>query len=115
MGIINRFFKNLYLNDIILEINSIGSITTRKKYKEVLIEYLNKYKNSFNSETIYQLKTNPLRILDSKDKEIIKILKTAPILSKFFNKKEECLQENYIPYKKNPYLVRGLDYYNDFV
>jgi histidyl-tRNA synthetase len=121
--IINRFFKNIFLDNIILEINSIGSLSTRIKYKEELLKYLNKYKNSFNEMIRNQLEKNPLRILDSKEKKIINILKDGPIISKFYTKEEKeriyqielFLKDKNINYKKNPYLVRGLDYYNDFV
>lgn len=123
ISLINRFFNNLKLQNIFLEINSIGSIKTREKYKEKLLIYLNKYIKEFDIEIREKLNKNPLRILDSKNIKIKKIIQEAPIISSFYDKFEserlynieQFLLEKKIKYKKNPYLVRGLDYYNDFV
>lgn len=121
--IIKRFFKKIFLENITLEINSIGSTNTRMKYKTYLLNYLEKYKNSFSQDIKNTIKKNPLRILDSKKSEITKIISTAPLISKFYSyeekkhldKIESFLLDNNIKYRKNPHLVRGLDYYNDFV
>lgn len=123
ISIVNRFFKEIFITDIHLEINSIGSKSTREKYKTKLVEYLNSYDHLFDNNTKKQLRYNPLRILDSKNIEIKNILKKAPLISTFYTKSEiknlevieTFLQDNNIKYIKNPHLVRGLDYYNDFV
>ena len=74
----HRFWDSLgLLDNIKLIINNIGSSESREKYKAVLVEYLSDYKSSLNENDLSRLKSNPLRILDSKDRNIKSILKNA--------------------------------------
>ena len=118
------FFKKLKIEkDLVLELNSVGDVESRTKYKEALVDYLKPLKGKLSEDSKRRLKTNPLRILDSKDKQDQEIIKKAPVLSKFFNpRSKEFFQEVLdkldkldIPWKLNPFLVRGLDYYNHSV
>lgn len=104
-----------------LEINSIGQIEERKKYKSILVNYLEKYFTELDEDAKKKIYTNPLRILDSKNTKIQEIVQEAPKLIsclepksiKYFHDVCELLESSSIPYEINYNLVRGLDYYND--
>lgn len=103
-----------------IEINSIGNLQERNLYKESLIEYLLSYKEDLDNDSQTRLTTNPLRILDSKNKKTQEILKYAPSLNKYLGSESrthfdsvcQYLNELDIEYNINDQLVRGLDYYN---
>ncbi|BFI91164.1 histidine--tRNA ligase [Enterobacterales bacterium endosymbiont of Anomoneura mori] len=116
-----RIWKKLgLLNYIKLEINSIGTIEDRIKYNKDLIIFLKKNINLLNFKNIY---INPIRLLDSKNIKIKKIIKKAPNLIKYINKKSKIhfyklckiLNKNGIKYNINKNIIRGLDYYNSTV
>lgn len=106
-----------------LEINSIGSLQARENYKTALVEFLTQYQEILSEDEKIRLKLNPLRLLDSKNPELQKILLNAPKLFDYLD--EESKNEFYdlcdllkhlkIDYKINHNLVRGLDYYNKIV
>ena len=108
---------------VTLEINSLGSLKERQKYKEDLRAYLQPLKDKLSPESQLRLVKNPLRIWDSKDKKDREIMKQAPILKNYLQKDtlekyqniQELLAFLEIPFCENPFLVRGLDYYNDLV
>lgn len=107
----------------ILNINSLGNIVVRTKYEEKLAEYLGKFKNDLSEDSQIRLENNPLRILDSKDKNDQKILLDSPKINNFYDDEtkknmdyiSQIITEQNINYKINPSLVRGLDYYNGLV
>nr|YP_009397536.1 Histidine-tRNA ligase [Dasyclonium flaccidum]ARW66722.1 Histidine-tRNA ligase [Dasyclonium flaccidum] len=115
-----KILQKLQCPEHILEINSIGSLEERNKYKIKLVNYLNKYSKDLDIDSQHRLKTNPLRILDSKNIKTQEIIQDGPKIrdyltltsKKHFN--EVCEHLNYlnIHYKINENLVRGLDYYN---
>lgn len=120
----NRLWKKIGVDrDVTLEINSIGSRIDRFQYKKELVSYLKKYEHILDEDCKRRLYTNPLRILDSKNQEVQKILQEAPLLSQYINKSSNIYFKNLcemiasygIKYIYNPKLVRGLDYYNDTV
>ncbi|MGP1952825.1 MAG: histidine--tRNA ligase [Arsenophonus sp. ET-KM2-MAG3] len=119
--IINRCWRELGISKhISLEINSIGSLETRIKYKHALVAFLQKYQDKFDEDYRYRLSTNPLRILDSKNPDIQKLLNNAPLFSDYldndskehFSRFCKSLDIVGIQYRINQHLVRGLDYYN---
>ena len=119
ISLANNIWSNLNLNPR-LTINSIGDIKDRKNYKEVLLEYLVKYKNDLTESEKHKLKNNPLRLLDTKNKNLKKILEDAPKIGTYLSKESklhfekllESLDNSNIKYLKDENLVRGLDYYN---
>ncbi len=119
ISLANHIWNNLNLNPTLI-INSIGDIDDRKTYTEVLMKYLTKYKNDFTDSEKHKLKNNPLRLLDSKNKNLKKILENAPKISAYLSKESkqhfekllESLDKSNITYLKKENLVRGLDYYN---
>ncbi|CUR53164.1 histidine--tRNA ligase [Buchnera aphidicola] len=106
-----------------LEINSIGTVNSRKKYCLDLKTYLQRYESQFNPITKKLLYENPIRLLDNKCLKIQNLISKGPCLIDYLNKKSRdrfknlCffLKHNKISYKINYQLVRGLDYYNDTV
>ena len=116
-----NFLKKLkLLNKVDLVINTLGDQESRSKYRDELVLYFNKYKSDLSEESRIRLKKNPLRILDSKINRDKEIIKNAPDYSKFLNKfsikyfEDVCiaLESLNIPFMRDPYLVRGLDYYS---
>ena len=106
-----------------LLVNTLGTQKCRNKYKVALIDYLSNYKSELSEISLQRLERNPLRILDTKDEKEKKIIKEAPILYDFVDKdlKERFekiliqLENLNISFKQSHSLVRGLDYYSDFV
>ena len=102
-----------------LELNSIGDDESRANYLNALKEFLNARQAQLSQDSQKRLLTNPLRILDSKSPEDQALLKNAPLISDFYNSTSKeffstvtsALTDFGIPYKLNPFLVRGLDYY----
>jgi histidyl-tRNA synthetase len=109
--------------DTELEINSLGSAESRASYRATLSEYFNDNKDQLDEDSLRRLKTNPLRILDSKNKDLESLISCAPKMidhldddsSHHFNALKKYLESLNISYKVNPKLVRGLDYYNQTV
>ncbi|CAL4321141.1 Histidine--tRNA ligase [Buchnera aphidicola (Chaitophorus sp. 3695)] len=119
-----RCWKNLKINKkVFLEINSIGSIQSREKYKIDLITFLKSNINSLDVESKNRLYTNPLRILDSKNLNVQNLLKNAPSLLDYIDNNSKnhfqnlcfLIKEMKIPFVVNKNLIRGLDYYNSIV
>jgi histidyl-tRNA synthetase len=102
-----------------LEINTLGDSESRNFYREALVSYLEGFRNELSVESQTRLDQNPLRILDSKNEDDKKIITNAPPYTdylnsesnSFFNSVISGLEDLNIPYKLNPRLVRGLDYY----
>lgn len=102
-----------------LEINSIGDEESRAAYLKALVAFLEEKKTSLSADSQKRLTINPMRILDSKDANDQALLKNAPAISDFYNATSKDffsavtngLTEFGIPFKLNPFLVRGLDYY----
>ncbi|MCL7745049.1 histidine--tRNA ligase [Guyparkeria hydrothermalis] len=116
-------WDRLGIEDVRLEINTLGQPEARARHREVLIEYLEGHADQLDEEARRRLHENPLRVLDSKNPDIQRILEAAPKLADYldeesaadFAKTCELLDALGIPYRVNPRLVRGLDYYNKLV
>lgn len=124
MAMCQRLWKKLDLSDsLTLEINTLGELNERQLYKEHLVSFLQKNIEFLDSDALDKLNRNPLRILDSKNKAIIEILKGAPKLIDFISKNSRQKFDLFctgmtnlgINYVINPHLVRGLDYYGHTV
>ena len=114
-----NIISELGIQDITLNLNSIGSSETRKKYKQVLIEYLKPNFDQLSESSKKRFNLNPLRILDTKNKSEIEILKQVPKITEYLSKEDEVhfnevqqrLDDLNIPFSLDTNLVRGLDYY----
>ncbi len=115
-----RLWGALGLKNITLELNSIGDPDDRILYREKLISYFEENKETLDGDALRRLHENPLRILDSKNKEMQPMLDSAPKLldhlsneaKKHFEDLCSILEVHNIKFKINTRLVRGLDYYN---
>ena len=118
-----EIFNRLGLKNIKLKINTLGDKETREKYKKLLINHFNNYKDNLCSDCQRRLVTNPLRILDCKIDREKEFFKEAPKIrdylseksKKYFEKIEEYLKSLNIDYEIDDNLVRGLDYYDELV
>jgi histidyl-tRNA synthetase len=111
------------LDNVSLEINSLGLPEERALFKADLVTYLSTYKTELDEDSLRRLETNPLRILDSKNPKTQEILKQAPKLSDYYGEESSSdfkgllnlLELAGIKYTVNSGLVRGLDYYSKTV
>lgn len=119
-----RFWKELGIDGHIqLELNSLGTIETRQRYREDLVRYFTQHKEHLDEDSLRRLTTNPLRILDSKNPAMKSLITNAPILPDYlddeskshFSGLRNLLDSVGLKYVLNPYLVRGLDYYGKTV
>tara|TARA_E500000331_G_scaffold59902_1_gene54290 strand:- start:1889 stop:3211 length:1323 start_codon:yes stop_codon:yes gene_type:complete len=103
-----------------LEINCLGSRQERESYKSNLVDYFSGYFNDLDSDSKRRLKSNPLRILDSKNPNLGDMIMESPKMSSFLGANSklhmdglcELLDDFGLSYKINLNMVRGLDYYN---
>ena len=120
MAMTHSLWQSLGLKNLTLEINTLGSTEARANYRSVLVNYFTQYKDQLDEDSTRRLSSNPLRILDSKNKDMQSLINAAPKLmdhldeesSKHFDEFKAYLQCLDIPYVINTRLVRGLDYYN---
>ena len=119
-----NLWKDLGIEEQVnLEINSLGDIGTRKKYKNLLQEFFEPFFKDLDKDSQRKVKENPLRILDSKSEKIKSMLQEAPKIldhldkdsENHFHNLREVLHLAGIPFEVNHRLVRGLDYYNKTV
>jgi len=119
ISLVNHIWMQLNISPT-LKINTIGSKDDRKKYIEVLGKYFNSYKSDLSENEQKQVQSNPLRILDSKNKNIKEMIEMAPKITKYISKESilhfdnllNTLEIKGISYERDEKLVRGLDYYN---
>ena len=115
-----RLWQALEINDVELQINSIGDADERLIYRQTLITYFEQHADVLDEDAKRRLHTNPLRILDTKNPRMQAMCEAAPKLMDclgeatrtHFEKLCQLLAEAGIAYKINHRLVRGLDYYN---
>jgi len=124
ISLADKLLKKLSINDsLTLHINNLGDIASRSTYIEILKKYYIQKKNSLSEDSLKRLEKNPLRILDSKSATDIEINKNAPLINdylskesnQYFNKFKKLLIESKVKFYENPFLVRGLDYYNNSI
>ncbi|QIM49885.1 histidine--tRNA ligase [Pusillimonas sp. DMV24BSW_D] len=117
---LGRLWKTLGLNDVRLELNSLGQADERLRHREALVAYLEQHVDVLDEEGRRRMYTNPLRVLDTKNPAMQEMANGAPRLFDFLGEETrahfdgvcERLSDAGIAYSLNPRLVRGLDYYN---
>jgi histidyl-tRNA synthetase len=115
-----RLWRTLGLSRVRLEINSLGTPETRRRYRELLVAYFRGHEASLDADSRRRLDGNPLRILDSKNPDMATLIAAAPLLPDHldepsrahFDELRATLDRVGIAYRVNPRLVRGLDYYS---
>lgn len=111
--------KGLGLTGVKVKINTLGDEESRKRYKDVLVDYFSKYQDDLCEDCKNRLVKNPLRILDCKVDSGKDYFKAAPLITDYlseeskehFSKVIDALKSMNIDYEIDPTLVRGLDYY----
>ena len=114
-----RLWKLLGLENIRLELNTLGTAESRSAYRQVLVEYLTEHKAILDEDSLRRLESNPLRVLDSKNPDMQSMIDAAPSLMDYlddesrdhFAQLTDTLDKAGIKYTINTRLVRGLDYY----
>ena len=114
-----HIFKMLGLDDISIQINSIGDKNCRNNIKKVLLAYYKPHEKKLCLDCKERIKKNPFRLLDCKEKSCEFLISEAPQIIDYldnhcrdhFKQVLEFLDELEVPYDLNPRLVRGLDYY----
>ncbi|WP_372631546.1 histidine--tRNA ligase [Cohnella sp.] len=112
-----HFYRELGLSGVSVDLNSVGTPAVRAAFREKLLAFLLPMRESLCKDCQARIDRNPLRVLDCKvDQD--KFTGAPSILDsldeeceKHFARVRECLDEMGIPYRLNPRLVRGLDYY----
>jgi len=117
---VSRLWKLLGITDIELEINSLGQGDERAAHRAALIKHLEQHKDILDEDGLRRMYTNPLRVLDTKNPAMQAMADSAPKLFDFLGETSRAhfdgvcarLTDAGVPYRLNPRMVRGLDYYN---
>lgn len=115
-----QLFNTLGIKDVTLHLNSLGNTDSRLAYRQALIDYLTPMRESLSKDSQRRLEENPLRVLDSKEKEDKVAVENAPSILDYldeeskthFDEVRAMLDSLNIPYVIDTNMVRGLDYYN---
>ena len=115
-----QLFNTLGIKDVTLHLNSLGNTDSRLAYRQALIDYLTPMRESLSKDSQRRLEENPLRVLDSKEKEDKVAVENAPSILDYLDEESQAhfdevramLDSLNIPYVIDTNMVRGLDYYN---
>jgi histidyl-tRNA synthetase len=119
ISLLYHFHQVVGVRDEVFHLNNLGDVQTREAYIPELRAFFLRYRNELDADSLSRLDTNPLRILDSKDKRTQQILEQAPSIRHFlspqasehFKVVRQGLDVLRIPHVVDENLVRGLDYY----
>jgi histidyl-tRNA synthetase len=114
-----EIIRNAGIEDVKLEINSMGCPQCRPAYRSALVNYLTSRKDNLSETSRERLERNPLRVLDSKDPNDIAIVAAGPHIDRYlceacrthFDGVLALLDAMHIAWSRNPLIVRGFDYY----
>ena len=106
--------------DTVLELNTLGDTASRGAYREALVAHFGAHRDALSADSRDRLARNPLRILDSKDPGDRALVADAPTIhavltpeaAAFYDALRAHLTRLRVPFRENPRIVRGLDYYN---
>jgi histidyl-tRNA synthetase len=124
IALCRHFWRMLGIDEALsLQVNTLGTLAERKAYREQLIAYFEAHSDDLDEDSQRRLHKNPMRILDSKNPTMHQLIMEAPKLidalsaesHELFARLCHGLQELEIPFTVNPFLVRGLDYYEHMV
>lgn len=115
-----QLFNTLGIKDVTLHLNSLGNTESRLAYRQALIDYLTPMRESLSKDSQRRLDENPLRVLDSKEKEDKVAVENAPSILDYLDEESQAhfdevrtmLDSLNIPYVIDTNMVRGLDYYS---
>jgi histidyl-tRNA synthetase len=106
--------------DVVLELNTLGDAESRNAYRAALVAHFSAHRAALSADSQERLDKNPLRILDSKDDGDRALVAQAPTIApfltpdaaRFYEGVQQALTRLGVPFRENPRIVRGLDYYN---
>ena len=115
----HKMWQRLGIENVRLELNTLGTAACRAAYRDVLINYFEQHNDVLDEEAKRRLHTNPLRILDSKNPKMQSMIVNAPLIKDYLSEESnahfkglcDILDACGLAYEINPKLVRGLDYY----
>nr|WP_222614004.1 histidine--tRNA ligase [Comamonas testosteroni] len=115
-----QLWKELGIDDVRLELNSLGQPDERKAHREALIAYFEQHTDVMDEEGKRRMYSNPLRVLDTKNPAMQDMVNAAPKLMEYLGDAskahlkavQDILDANGVAWTLNPRLVRGMDYYN---
>ena len=115
-----QLFNTLGIKDVTLHLNSLGNTDSRQAYRQAVIDYLTPMREILSKDSQRRLEENPLRVLDSKEKEDKVAVENAPSILDYLDEESQThfdevramLDSLNIPYVIDTNMVRGLDYYN---
>src|SRR5579859_1979 len=104
---------------VVLEVNTLGDQESRQAYRDALVGYFTEHQGALSQDSLARLDRNPMRILDSKDPGDRKLVADAPTITAylteaaagFYDGVKRYLTQFGVPFRENPRIVRGLDYY----
>ena len=107
-------------DSVVLEVNTLGDTPSRDAYRAALVTYFNAHREALSNESQARLEHNPLRILDSKDDGDRALVADAPVIAgsltataaAFYDQLKAHIARFGVPFRENPRIVRGLDYYS---
>ena len=120
----DRLWKRLGIREKVrLQLNSLGTIAERLIYREALVAYFEQHLEALDEDSLRRLKSNPLRILDTKNPAMADVVKNAPELMNYLGNDSrhhfqtilDTLTDLGVSFEINTRLVRGLDYYSKTV
>jgi histidyl-tRNA synthetase len=106
-------------DNTVLELNTLGDRESRDAYRDALVDYFTEHRAALSKDSLDRLDRNPMRILDSKDETDRRIVADAPTIERyltaaaaaFYDRLQQHLVRFRVPFRSNPRIVRGLDYY----
>jgi histidyl-tRNA synthetase len=115
------FYRRCGVKDLELQLNSLGDRESKARYRDALVAFLSPKQAQLGEDSQRRLLTNPLRILDSKDPRDRAASEGAPPAHEslsgksraHFEKVQSLVSAAGVPFKVNPNLVRGFDYYTE--
>ncbi len=116
----HSIMSNIGARELVMEINSVGCPECRPQFKQVLREFLSRHLDQLCDDCRRRYEINPLRILDCKVPKCAEIVQEAPLITDsldercrtHFDTVQRGLDLLEIPYRIEPRMVRGLDYYS---
>jgi histidyl-tRNA synthetase len=115
------FYRRCGVKDLALKVNSLGDRESKSRYRDLLVAYLSPKASQLSPDSQRRLLTNPLRILDSKEKQDQAACEGAPPADAALSEKSRShfeqvqllLKKANVPFGVDPTLVRGFDYYTE--
>jgi histidyl-tRNA synthetase len=115
-----RIWRALGIRHVELQVNTLGLPDGRERYREALTRHFGAHVEVLDEDSRRRLDRNPMRILDSKNPAMRAVIDDAPVMADFLDEEsaahfatvQKLLGQSGVPFRVNPRLVRGLDYYN---